>query len=181
MSSEVWRELFLIPLKECLLVMFGVSIWRIIQHFSHKHDEMLCCPLCLSQCQGINQSAGDIMITRLQLYDRILSVHVAELLLWNTTNIFSGQAYFTGKRGKKGNIFHESHGATRANCTMLTDNEIKNNPILTGVGCRHFHFSHLPGLTLPRQVQPSSLDDFCYSMPGLENFTPQYLEIKYTY
>ena len=49
MSSEVWRELmFLIPMKECLLVVFGVSIMRIrIQHFSHKHDGIVSCSLCL--------------------------------------------------------------------------------------------------------------------------------------
>ena len=47
-SSEVWREFFSIPMKECLLVMFGVAIMRIrIQHFSHKHDGIFCCPLCL--------------------------------------------------------------------------------------------------------------------------------------
>ena len=103
-SEKKWAQrsegnsMFLIPMKECLLVMFGLSTWRIrIQHFSHKHDGIVSCPLCLylilsaSQCQGINQSAGDI-ITWLHLYDRILSVHVAELLLWNITNISSGQA-----------------------------------------------------------------------------------------
>ena len=75
--------------------MFGVAIMRIrIQHFSHKHDGIFCCPLCLysnplsfsAQGKGINQSAGDIIL--LHVYDRILSVHVAELLIWNITNIF---------------------------------------------------------------------------------------------